>query len=257
MVVSPAPVSVCELATEAGPVRVGVSACLLGDPVRYDGAHKYDASVAQELGRRFVLVPICPETAIGLGVPRDPIRLVQEHDGVRARGVVRPVVDVTRALEELARVTAERLATLAGYVFKSGSPSCGIGDVRLWSAQGEPLGRGWGVYAGALRQRLPLLPMEDEAGLQDVGLRGAFIERVIVYHQWLALVAGGLTPQGLRHFHSVHGTTVRRRDPQGARTLDGMLAALGSDELATVSHRYIEHLMRGLRAGAARLPGSR
>jgi uncharacterized protein YbbK (DUF523 family) len=256
MAVSPASAAVSETAADAGPIRVGISACLLGEPVRYDGAHKYAAFIQEQLGRLFELVPICPEVAIGLGVPRDPIRLVQEHDGLHARGVARPELDVTRALVDLARGTAERLAPLAGYIFKQGSPSCGIGDVRLWSPRGETLGRGWGVYARALQEWMPLLPMEDEGSLDDTGLRGAFIERVGVYHHWQALVAGGLTSECLIRFHSVHGAQIRRRDSQSAQALDRILAELGSDVPAPVSRRYIERLMQGLRRGAAVLSAS-
>lgn len=164
------------------PVVIGVSACLLGQQVRYDGRDKRHAWLCDGLAREFVLEPICPEVAIGMGVPRAPIRLVAYADRVRAQGVDDPELDVTLALDRYAAEVAQRLGNvLAGYVFKSGSPSCGVRAVPCFgpgSSGGEALGTAAGIFAAALRARLPGLPVLDEGELSTPADRLNFVARV-------------------------------------------------------------------------------
>jgi len=161
---------------------IGVSACLLGERVRYDGRDKRDPWICARLADRFDLEPICPEVAIGLGVPRPPIRLVAEAPGTRAERVDEPAVDVTEALAAYAGEVAQRLGgVLAGYVFKSRSPSCGTGGVPRFSPAGEPAGDSAGIFAAALRARLPGLPVAEEAELSTPGGRLNFVARVEAY----------------------------------------------------------------------------
>lgn len=156
---------------------IGVSSCLLGQRVRYDGGHKRDGFVVEELGARFELLPICPEVAIGLGVPRPPIQLLLEADGIHARGVQDPGLDVTDRLRAYARLVLPDLARLCGYVFKARSPSCGIDSTPLFVA-GEAPRLASGLFAAAVQAALPGLPLVQEDQLQDPALRARFLEQL-------------------------------------------------------------------------------
>jgi uncharacterized protein YbbK (DUF523 family) len=165
-------------------ILLGVSSCLLGNPVRYDGVHKCDPLIIETLGQLFDFVPICPEVAIGMGVPRLPIRLQGEPTQLRAVGVENPELDVTMMLRGYAKEIAPELQHISGYIFKSRSPSCGIGDVQVHDDSGEPSYLGVGIFAQALTSRWPLLPVTDECCLAEPETRTDFIERVRSYRHW-------------------------------------------------------------------------
>lgn len=161
---------------------IGVSGCLLGQPVRYDGRDKRDDWICDRLAAEFDLEPICPEVAIGMGVPRPPIRLVAGLGGTRARRVDDPAVDVTESLRAYAAEVARRLGgKLAGYVFKSRSPSCGTGRVPRFSPSGEDAGDAAGIFAAALCALLPGLPVVEETELSTAEGRLNFMARVEAY----------------------------------------------------------------------------
>ncbi len=162
--------------------RVAVSSCLLGEPVRYDGAHKRNASVIDLLSVYFDRVPVCPEVAIGMGVPRPPIRLVKLEEGIRARGVEDASHDVTRPLQAFAQQCAVQLAGVSGYIFKSRSPSCGLNDTDLFNADGGLIGKTAGIFSAMIHELLPELPGIDENQLEDPAQRDAFVQQVRDYH---------------------------------------------------------------------------
>ena len=165
--------------TEKPPrLRIGVSSCLLGQKVRYNGGHKRDNWIARTLARHFELVPICPEVAIGLGVPRAPIQLVRQGHKVRAVGVASASLDVTDALAGYGRRMARSLPDLCGYIFKSRSPSCGIAGVALQDEHGIAVGSHAGIYAAAFTRRQKQLPVVDEEELDDPAHRRRFLVRV-------------------------------------------------------------------------------
>lgn len=157
--------------------RVGISSCLLGDTVRYDGGHKRNDFLADRLGPRVVFVPFCPEIAIGLGVPRPPVRLLRGGNGIRLVDVQDGRIDHTPALRAFAEAAAERLAAagVSGVIFKSRSPSCALFDAEIGPA---PATFGPGLFASILAARLPDIPMEDEARLEDPGIREDFLRRL-------------------------------------------------------------------------------
>jgi uncharacterized protein YbbK (DUF523 family) len=164
-------------------IRVGVSSCLLGEAVRYDGGHKRDPIVRSVLSRFAEWVPVCPELEAGLGVPRPAMRLVRDGEGVRLVEIASGR-DHTRALERYtaARVRALRALDLCGYVLKKDSPSCGIARVPLYArGAGGTRRSGVGVFARGLRDAFPALPVIDETQLRDPGLREQFIERAFAY----------------------------------------------------------------------------
>jgi uncharacterized protein YbbK (DUF523 family) len=165
------------------PLRIGISACLLGEKVRYDGGHKRDPLLMAIFGTDVEWVPVCPEVEMGMGTPREPVRLERDSSGVRMVSF-NTRVDYTAAMTDWAR---ERITTLAraeldGYVLKSDSPSCGKERVKVFEA-GAPLRNGTGLFAAALISSMPSLPVEDEARLRDPDAREQFLARVLEYHR--------------------------------------------------------------------------
>ncbi len=242
---------------EHAPIFVGVSSCLLGESVRYDGGHKHNSYVTQTLGRFFTFQPVCPEVAIGLGTPRPPIRLVRAEPGnapVRAVGIKDPALDVTEALEAFGERMARELGHLSGYIFKRASPSCGMERVKVYRAGRDvpPDNDGQGIYARELMQALPLLPTEEEGRLSDPVLRENFIERVFIYHRWQQLVRDGLTPAALVGFHTEHKYIIMSRGDDGYRTLGRLVATAGKADLTTLATDYSTRLMTLLRRPATR-----
>ena len=233
-------------------IRIGISSCLLGQEVRYDGGHKHNGYITESLGRFFEFVPFCPEVAIGLGVPRPPIRLVKGVDGTRARGIKDPTLDVTDRLAEYAAKVAPKLHDVSGYILKKGSPSCGMERVKIYGRQGMSVTTGAGLYAGALMARLPELPFEEEGRLMDPVLRENFFERVFVYQRWQQLVGQRLTARRLVEFHTRHKFIVLAHDEKRYRDLGRLVATAGSRGIAVVGQRYITLLMQALKKPATR-----
>lgn len=187
------------------PIRLGISRCLLGDEVRYDGGHKRDRFVTDVLGRYVEWVPVCPEVEAGFGTPREAMRLVGEADAPRLL-TIRTERDLTKPLVQF---TARKLdvfdgTDLSGFIFKKDSPSCGIDRVRLFNRHGMPSRKGVGLFARAFMERFPLIPVEDEGRLCDPVIRDNFIERVFCYHRWLELARGPVTRKDVVTFHTVH-----------------------------------------------------
>ena len=164
-------------------IQIGVSSCLLGEPVRYDGSGKYTPLVAEHLAQRFELLPFCPEVAIGMGVPRAPIQLVQWGGKVRALGVEDPGNDVTAQLEGYAGAVLPQLDGVCGFIFKSRSPSCGLGSTPLFDEAGRIIATGSGLFAAAISRFNPDLPLVEEAALSGVEQVEAFARRVRSYHR--------------------------------------------------------------------------
>src|SRR5262245_25058680 len=176
-----------EMSTERP--RVGISACLLGQTVRYDGGHKGDQFLTHVLGRYVEWVPVCPELEVGMGVPREPVRLVGSANDPRMIAE-RSHADWTEKMQAYAKRRVEALARmrLDGFVLKKDSPSCGMERVRVYGMRGVPTRTGRGVFARALTNRIPLLPTEEEGRLSDLRLRENFIERIFAYHRWQRLL---------------------------------------------------------------------
>ena len=164
------------------PVRIGISSCLLGERVRFDGNHKRDAFLVEVFGRHVTWVPVCPEVEMGLGVPRETMRLERHGHEIR---LVMPKTGADHT-DRLRTFAAQRLAALGrerlcGYILKKDSPSCGMERVRLYSSTGVPDRSGQGLFAAALMHHFPHLPVEDEGRLHDPRLRENFVTRVFAY----------------------------------------------------------------------------
>lgn len=197
------------------PLRIGVSACLLGQRVRYDGGHKKDESLTTILGAQVEFVPVCPEVEMGLGTPREPMNLVR-RDGSLRMITAQSGIDHTVALQQWA---ARRLAALAdeqlsGYVLKADSPSCGLEGVKVFDGDGPPAQAGRGLFAAALSDRFPGLPLEDERRLSDPAVRREFMRRAAAYR---AGESSG-TPQPPETLASVRRVTVVRVAAGGTST---------------------------------------
>lgn len=236
-------------------LRLGISSCLLGRNVRYDGGHKRNSFLMEVLGRYVDWVSVCPEVDIGLGTPRPPIRLQRaDGDGVR---LVMPDTedDLTDRMRSYAREKVETLRGegLAGYVLKSGSPSCGMERVKLFDHNGVPARDGVGMFAEVLRRDWPCLPVEEEGRLHDPRLRENFITRIFARDRWLDLEAAGLTMHALTRFHARHKYLLMSRDPAGAKALGRLLGEAGaSDDAIEVTAAAYEH---GFHETLERLPG--
>lgn len=231
---------------------MGVSACLLGQPVRYDGGHKRHRFVADCLDRYFALVAVCPENAIGLGTPRKPIRLVGAPESPRAIGIDSESLDVTGQLMEYGRRMAVRLGSISGYVFKSKSPSCGMERIKVYGRGGSPRRIGRGLYAAEIMRANPLLPVEDEDRLNDPARRENFIERLHAYRRWQDLIADGITPEALVEFHARHKLILMAHGAHRARALECLLAHAGSRPIWPLAAEYGASFMNALRFRASR-----
>jgi uncharacterized protein YbbK (DUF523 family) len=163
--------------------RLGISACLLGEPVRYDGGHKRDRFLIATIGRLVEWVPVCPEVECGLGTPRAPMRLMGKPGNPRLV-VIQTGRDLTLRMKAWAANRLDQLAreNLCGFVFKSRSPSSGMARVPVYDDQGIEHAKGSGIFAKALMERFPLLPVEDEERLLDIDIRENFIERILAEH---------------------------------------------------------------------------
>ena len=233
-------------------IRIGISSCLLGQEVRYDGGHKRNVYVLNSLSRYFEFVPYCPEVAIGLGVPRPPIRLVSRNDGIHAVGTEDPTMDKTDALRDYAFEVSGQLSDIAGYILKKDSPSCGMERVRVFDKNNVPAKTGSGIYAATLMQCQPNLPFEEEGRLMDPVLRENFIERVFVYYRWQQMIKDGLTPAALVDFHSRHKFNVLAHDEPAYRRLGRLVADAGKEHLHSLAGSYIDILMPALKKPATR-----
>lgn len=235
-----------------GPMRLGVSACLLGARVRFDGGHKSNRFLIEDLGRHFDFVPFCPEVAIGMPTPRPSIRLVGDALAPRAVSSKGDGLDVTDALRVYSARTAQGLDGLCGFIFKKDSPSCGMERVKVYGDSGMAQRDGVGIFARAVQQANPLLPVEDEGRLNDPGLRENFVSRVFVYARWQAMQGQGLSKKGLIDFHASHKLLLMAHSPAAYRELGRLLSRLDNAELDSLADHYIERVMRVLKKCASR-----
>lgn len=196
-------------------LRVGISQCLLGERVRYDGGHKRDLFLVDRLGRYVEYVPVCPEVEMGMGIPREAIRLEGSPEAPRMVGS-RTGTDFTSAMKRFARDRVRGLAhlDLCGYVLKKGSPSCGMERVKVYPPRGGMARKqGVGLYARALMDRYPLLPVEEEGRLHDPVLRENFIERVFAYRRWKDFLDTRYSVGRLVAFHTSHKFLILSHSP--------------------------------------------
>lgn len=186
--------------------RIGISQCLLGDAVRYDGGHKLDAFLTDVLAPFVEWVPICPEVEAGLGIPREAMHLTGNPNSPRLL-TIHTKMDHTRTLKTFSQRRVQELVTadLDGYISKSHSPSCGIHGVPLYSEKGRASQQGKGIFSTVVQKTFPLLPMEEEGHLNKSAIRENFIERIFGYRRWKVLIQGKrITRSAIVNFHARH-----------------------------------------------------
>ncbi len=232
-------------------IRIGVSTCLMGEPVRYDGGHSHDRYVTDTLGRYVEFVPVCPEAEAGLGVPREPMRLVGDPKSPRLM-TIKTSKDMTDVLLTWARQRVRELADedLCGFIFKSKSPSSGMERVKVYGKGGMPVKKGVGLFAAAFMESFPLVPVEEDGRLHDPGLRENFIERIFALKRWRLTQTGQKTIGSLVSFHTVHKLLILSHSTNYYREMGRWVAQAKGLRIDEVYARYESLLMEALRLRA-------
>ncbi|MBN2227279.1 MAG: DUF523 and DUF1722 domain-containing protein [candidate division Zixibacteria bacterium] len=229
-------------------INVGVSLCLLGENVRYDGGHKRDPFVADLLGEFFQFVPVCPEVELGMGVPREAVQLAGDTD--RPRMIGRQTRrDWTVRMERFSRIRAGQLAqhNLAGYIFKAKSPSCGIQRVKVFKKPGHPADyKGVGLFAREIQHQYPLLPVEDEGRLHDIRIRENFITRVFAYHRFRNVFDGTYHRRDAVAFHTAQKYLILAHSAKHYTELGQLVANIKRYSPGEFRDRYCALFMEAL-----------
>ena len=229
-------------------IRLGISSCLLGEKVRYDGRHKLDMFFRDRLGRYVDFVPVCPETECGLGIPREAMRLVGDPEAPRL--ITRnTLIDHTERMKSWSakRLQGLEKEELCGFIFKSGSPSSGMTGVKVYDETGSHIRKGTGLFACAFMESFPVLPVEDDERFHDDGLRENFIERIFTYDRWRRMESSGRTKGKLVEFHARHKLLILSHSRKTLKELDALTVLNGKERLSELYGSYIETLMNGLK----------
>lgn len=232
-------------------IRLGVSACLLGEKVRYDGGHKLDRYLTETLGACVEWVAVCPEVECGLPIPRESLRLVGDPASPRLV-TTRTREDMTERMIQWARKRVRELEKerLCGFVFKANSPSSGMERVRVYDSNGVPRKVGTGVFARVFMEHFPTLPVEEEGRLHDPALKENFIERIFVYKRWQETLSAGRGLGRLVEFHTRHKLLLLSHSPEKHRELGKLVAAARPLPARELFERYERLLMEALRVKA-------
>ena len=230
-------------------IRLGISACLLGEPVRFDGGHKRDPFLVESLGQFVDWVPVCPEVESGLDAPRESMRLVQTDGRIRLL-TNKTAQDHTTRMHGYARRRVDELVddALVGFVLKKDSPTCGLERVKVYGTAGVPVKSGRGLFAGALVTRFPLLPVEEEGRLNDPRLRENFVERIFAYRRLMALFATRWSIGAVVQFHTAHKLTLMAHMPEAYQRLGRLVASGKSIARREFQDRYSSEFMTALQA---------
>jgi uncharacterized protein YbgA (DUF1722 family)/uncharacterized protein YbbK (DUF523 family) len=231
------------------PIRIGVSGCLIGQEVRFDGGHKRNEFITETLGRFVEFVPVCPELELGLGVPRETLRLVRDRSGNISLVSNKNGIDHTAAMRRFAdrRTTALACEDLSGYLLKKDSPSCGMERVKIYGTGGMPSRDGRGLFAASLLSHYPNLPVEEEGRLNDLRLRENFIERVFAYRRLRTFFAGRWNIGRLVAFHTSHKLQLLAHAPAAYAELGRFVANAKGVGKTQVRDQYETTFMTALK----------
>ena len=234
-------------------ISVGISSCLLGEEVRFNGGHKHSLVCTKELGKYFQFKSVCPEVGIGLGVPRKPIRLIGDPKQPRAVRVDNPNIDVTEKLKAYGQRTLPHLENICGYIFIKGSPSCGVFRVKVYRENGMPNETpSSGIFSSVIIDNYPLLPVEEAGRLSDAVLKENFVNRVFAYHDWQQLGKEGLKINKILDFHSRYKYSLMAHDSKSCIKLGRMLANSNGVNIQTLGSEYFALFMHTLTRKATR-----
>ena len=230
-----------------GPIRIGISACLLGQKVRFDAGHKHDRYITDVLGPFFTFVPVCPEVGVGMGVPRESVRLEGTPDHPRMVGN-KTGADWTDRVDRYARarVRESDLRDISGYILKKDSPSCGMERVRVYKPSGMADRTGRGLFAGHLLEQFPLVPFEEEGRLNDARIRDNFIVRVFAYHNLQSLFRDRFDRGEVVRFHTVNKYLLLAHSPKHYTLLGALVAAIKEHSPAEFKEKYSALFMEAL-----------
>jgi uncharacterized protein YbgA (DUF1722 family)/uncharacterized protein YbbK (DUF523 family) len=232
--------------------RVGISQCLLGDEVRYDGGHKRDVFLTDVLAPFVEWVPVCPEVEAGLGTPREAMHLAGDTDSPRLL-TIRTKIDHTATLQAFSqrRVKELREDDLDGYIFKKNSPSCGVHRVKVYSEKGHPGKQGIGIFSSAMQEAFPLLPVEEEGRLNDAPIRENFIVRIFCYRRWKTQVQQQRITRGIIvNFHARHKYLLLTHSRAHYHNLGQLVAKAGDYTPSDLATRYGAFFMDALKIKA-------
>jgi uncharacterized protein YbgA (DUF1722 family)/uncharacterized protein YbbK (DUF523 family) len=234
-------------------VRIGVSACLLGEKVRFNGEAKRQNTFLEQLREQYEVETCCPEVGIGLGVPRDTIRLIDFDGESRARGGPEHSNDYTDDLRTYARNMLGANPDWCGYIGVKGSPSCGYARVKRYNQAGNSLvSDGVGLFIDELRRLDPLLPVEEDGRLNDVGLRHSFMLRVLTYARWKELLATGPSAKALIDFYARHKYLVMAHSIKHYKQLGHLLSDAGKQDIDALGRELIGLMMEAFSKPANR-----
>ncbi|ARN73962.1 YbgA family protein [Oceanicoccus sagamiensis] len=235
--------------------KVGIGACLVGHAVRYSGDAKKRSHVLDKLSETMDMLPLCPEVAIGLPVPREPIRIVENDSGIYVKDSESQTVDYAEPLRTFANEMAEKHSDFAGYIFVKGSPSCGFERVKRYNDKGNALpNTGVGVYAQQLMDNDPLLPVEENGRLHDPNLRENFVRRVHAYHEWKQINRTGEVPtlHQLSRFYSRYKYLVMAHSITTYKAIGRLLSKPDRQNPQRQADQFIDMLMTALKSSATR-----
>jgi uncharacterized protein YbgA (DUF1722 family)/uncharacterized protein YbbK (DUF523 family) len=229
-------------------IRLGISSCLLGNKVRYDGGHKLDRFLTDTLGRWVEYVPVCPEVECGMAVPRESMRLEGNPEYPRLI-TTRTKIDKTQQMAAWAgkRIVELEKENLSGFIFKSGSPSSGMERVKVYDGKGMPSRKGVGIFARAFMEHFPLLPVEDDGRLNDSGLRENFIERVFALARWRKILEGKKNRGSLVEFHTGHKLLILSHSTKYYSEMGKLVAHSREIPVKELFAQYEERLLQALK----------
>jgi uncharacterized protein YbgA (DUF1722 family)/uncharacterized protein YbbK (DUF523 family) len=232
-------------------IRLGISTCLLGEPVRYDGGHKLDRFITQTLGRYVEYVPVCPEVECGMPIPRESMHLEGDPESPR---LITSQTKIDKTLQMMSwarkRVIELEKEGLMGFIFKSNSPSSGMERVKIYNEKNVASRKGVGLFARAFMEHFPLLPVEDEGRLHDPALRENFIERIFVLSRWRKILDGKASLASLVEFHTKHKFLILSHSTQYYQEMGRLVARAKQKPLQDLYTEYQMLLMEGLRLKA-------
>jgi uncharacterized protein YbgA (DUF1722 family)/uncharacterized protein YbbK (DUF523 family) len=232
-------------------MKVGISSCLLGNKVRYDGGHQHDHYLTETLGPYVEWVPVCPEVECGLPVPREAMRLVGDPGAPRLT-TRKSGIDHTEKMQQwiLLKLQSLEKEDLCGFIFKSKSPSSGYSGVKIYSSSGTSVKKGMGIFTAAFIDHFSLVPVEDEGRLHDPKIRENFIERVFVFRRWKEVLQDNAGVKGLIDFHTAHKLLLMAHSQKHYALLGKMVAGAGKREKQHLYHDYITLFMEAVKIQA-------
>lgn len=235
------------------PLNIGISACLLGEKVRFDGGHKSLTFAQNTLSKYVNYHPICPEVGIGMSIPRKPIRLIDDNQIIKLVDSRDSSIDYTNKMNQFAEQKCQHMAHLNGFILTSKSPSCGMERMKVFDKDGNLQHRkGVGLFAKALMQQHPNLPVEEDGRLSDKSLRENFIERIYIHAQWQNQVAQSEQLKDLIDFHSCHKYQIMAHSYQAYKDLGKLVANHDKKPIEQLKEAYFSRLMQALKQIAGR-----